>query len=96
MGLFCNRRLRYMAWKPQWQVCPRRALRTFTIGWTDTKNSVTGAQRKGNLCYVVAKSLAKLSPIVTGKIERAFNSLAVMAKDISRQNIKSINMFHLL
>lgn len=50
-----------MAWKPNagryWGL-----ENTFTKGWIDTKNIFIGAWRKQDLCYIVAESLAKLSP----------------------------------
>lgn len=44
--------------------------------------------KKGDLCYKVAESLAKISPMITWEIEMSCNELHDLAKEISKQSVK--------
>lgn len=52
-------------------------------------------QRKGNACYIVAESLAILSPVVKWKLSNMSSLLSYLNKGISRQNVEDDTWFFL-
>lgn len=95
MGCFHNKSLKYVSLKPQGQVGPRRALRILLVsaGWTQRTFLYSFEKRQPVLC-----SCRKFGKTVTcshREDRRVFNVFVVMAKEISRQNVKSINFFYL-
>lgn len=91
----CNKSLKYVAvtWD-QGVFGSWKGLRaTAREGLKESKEIVIGGYRKGNSCYVVAKKFRRISLAIKHKTESIFNTWVNSAKEISRQNVQSANLF---
>lgn len=58
--------------------------------WKNGEEIVTGGWKNGNLCFIMAKQLAKVLPMVTWKMGGKYSESFCLAKEISRQSVESV------
>lgn len=59
--------------------------------WKNGEEIFTGGWKNGNLCFIMAKRLAKVLPMVTWKMGGKYSESFCLAKEISRQSVESVS-----